>query len=382
MKLRTIQRPESGEGGFALAAVVFVLVLLGVLAVTSFITTGDERRASHGMRESAKAFYAAEAGVNLVLADWDSLQYDTLFAGPGTTVDLGWRTLSENGASHQAVIRRIDNGGSTQMYALSVEGRGAGAQRMINLLFTGGAEGVSVTAAIRGGATGGGAEIRDPPGVSGLDVNPGAWGAECAGNTLDDVPGLEWGNTDVQYDAGDLLGDPPLVVDPTIDPTNLFTFGGYTFDSLAAMANITLSGDPDLIEPAVSGGLCDTSLESNWGGPESGSSHPCYNYFPIIYSSGELRIRNAVSVGQGILLVDGDLRIEDNFRFYGIIMVRGAIRFEDSGTQFHGGIITSEIDRVRDGSGVQYSSCVVDRVIASLGLQGEGLTRLSWSEDL
>ena len=225
-------------------------------------------------------------------------------------------------------------------------------------------------------------EIRDPPGVSGLDVSPGgSWGPECAGTTLDDQPGVEWGNTDVSYDAGDLLGDPPLVVDPTIDNANLFTFGGLTFDSLAAMADITLTGDPDLIQPAIFAGSCNTAVESNWGAPESGQGHPCWDYFPIIYSPGDLRIRNATSVGQGLLLVDGDLRIEDNFRFYGIIMVRGAIRFEDPGTQITGGVITSEVDRVRDGAGVQYSSCVVDRVTAALGLGGSR-TRLSWSEVL
>ncbi len=376
MKLRTIQRLENSEGGFALAAVIFVLVLLGVLAVTSFITTGDERRASHGMRESAKAFYAAEAGVNLVLAEWDLLQYDTLFAGPGSTVDLGWRTLSENGATHHAVMRRVDNGGSAT-YALSVEGRGAGAQRVINLLFTM-QSGLNITAAIRGGVTGG-TDVEDPPGVSGLDVNPGAWGAECAGTALDDVPGLEWGST--PGSNSNLQGDPPFVVDPTINNDSLFTFGDLTFDSLAVLANITLTGDPDQIRPQVFAGSCDTSVEWNWGAPENGPGHPCYDYLPIIHSANDLRIRNGVSVGQGLLLVDGDLRIEDSFRFYGIIMVRGDIRFEDTGVQITGGVITREMDRVRDGAGVQYSSCVTDRILASLGLGGDR-TRLSWSEVL
>ncbi len=378
MTIRTGHTNKKREEGFALAAVIFVLALLGVMAVSSLMTTGDERQASHGMRESAVAFYAAEAGANLILADWDSLQYDTLFAGPGDTVDLGWQTLSENGAKYHAVIQRVDNGGQ-KMYALLVEGRGAGAQRVINYVLTEG-EGLPVTAAIRGGATGGG-DVEDPPGVSGLDVNPGAWGGLCTG-PLDDKPGLEWGST--PSGTSNVQGDPPLVVDPSINSTNLFEWGGLDFDGLRDMASIVLTGDPDLIQPEVSGGSCDTSVESNWGAPESGSGHPCFDYFPIIYSPGELRIRNATSVGQGILLVDGDLRIEDNFRFYGIIMVRGAIRFEDPGTQITGGVITAEMDRVRDGAGVQYSSCVVDRVLQALSLEGKTrrLGSRSWSEVL
>lgn len=113
------------EGGFALAAVIFVVALLGLLAITSLAMTGDDRGASIGVRQGTQAFYAAEAGANLVLADWDSLQYDTLMAAPGDSADLGWQTLSESGATYHAVVSRIDDG-TVKTFDLVVEGRSPG----------------------------------------------------------------------------------------------------------------------------------------------------------------------------------------------------------------------------------------------------------------
>lgn len=383
---------RANRDGFVVPVVIFTMVMLGLMAVTALTTANDEQRSSRAMRESGAALYAAEAGGSLLIAtvvDPPRTVLDTLATNlaAGDSVDLGWTSLPGD-ASYRGVLHRYDNGGQA-MYVLSVEGRRAGAwggRGVIDFFLTKAALQSFVTASIRGGSGGNGAQIEDPPGVSGIDTNPAAWGAACTG-PLEDQPGLVWGNTNVDSDPGTLLGDPPLEVDPTIDATNLFEFGGFDYDDLAAAANIIVSDDPGLIQPVVTGGVCDTSLEYNWGAPESGVGHPCYDYFPIIHhTGGELRIRNATSVGQGILLVDGDLRIEDNFRFYGIIIVKGSVRFEDNGTQITGGIISAEIDRVRDGAGVQYSSCVLGRVLSAVSVpalfQLEALSSRSWSAPL
>lgn len=368
-------RFHANREGFVLPAAIFTIVILGLMAVTALTTANQEHRSSRAMRESGAAMYAAEAGANLLIAtvvDSPRTQLDTLAANlaVGDSADLGWTTLP-GGASYRGVFHRYDDGSGRNIFGITVTGRGGGSwggEQIINAYLTPASNPAGlITSAIRGGVGGAAAEIRDPPGVSGLDVNPGVWGAACT-QPLQDKPGIEWGNNDVDYDPGDLLGDPPLVVDPTIDPSNLFVLNGFTFDELAAMANITLTGDPGQIEPKVAGPNCNTSFQTNWGAPESGSAHPCYDYFPIIHRAGDLRIRDANSVGQGILLVSGDLRIEDSFRFYGIIIVKGDIRFEDGGTQIMGGVIAGGIDRVRDGAGVQYSSCVADRILRRIGL--------------
>ncbi len=69
------------------------LVLLDAIAVASMMTTGHDRMTGRALRESAKAFYAAEAGANAIIAEWDQAGYDTLLAGPGDSLDLGWREM-------------------------------------------------------------------------------------------------------------------------------------------------------------------------------------------------------------------------------------------------------------------------------------------------
>lgn len=122
IKARTSGRDE---GGFALIAVILVVALLGVLAIASLAMTGDDRGASLGVRQGTQAFYTAEAGANQVMADWASLQYDTLMAAPGDSADLGWQTIPESGASYHAVLRRIDDG-TGNSFDLVVEGRSPG----------------------------------------------------------------------------------------------------------------------------------------------------------------------------------------------------------------------------------------------------------------
>ena len=166
----TMQSGQTGgkrEDGFALAAVLFVMAMLGVLAITSLATTGDERRASVGMRESAKAFYAAEAGVNLVLARWDSLQYDTLFANPGDSVTLGWETLPENGCTFRTLLQRVDDGSGAPAYLAKVWGRGTGGlggQRNLAVVFNSVPGGGSL---LPGVTLGGGGEISGSPTITG-----------------------------------------------------------------------------------------------------------------------------------------------------------------------------------------------------------------------
>ena len=120
-----MNRASSIERGFALPAVILVMVLVSALALASLMTTGDERAAGRALRESAKAFYAAEAGANAVIANWDNDSYDTLMPLPGDSLDMGWQTL-ENGSSYKALLTRVDGGSGGRMYAARVTGRGVG----------------------------------------------------------------------------------------------------------------------------------------------------------------------------------------------------------------------------------------------------------------
>ncbi len=87
-----------------------------------------------------------------------------------------------------------------------------------------------------------------------------------------------------------------------------------------------------------------------------------------------MRLRDATGQGQGILLVDGELRMEDTFDWYGIIMAGvkdpARSRFEDN-VSLHGAVIVGGELRFNDGAQLQYSSCVIKRALEGAGL-GDG----------
>jgi hypothetical protein len=111
------------ERGFVLPAVMFSLAIMAVIAVVAFQTADDERRATHGVKESTVALYAADAGLRNTLGAWPTAA-ETLMAR-GDSLHLASVLLS-NKSSYQATIHRVDNGG-LQVFAVVVYARGPGA---------------------------------------------------------------------------------------------------------------------------------------------------------------------------------------------------------------------------------------------------------------
>ncbi|UCC71307.1 MAG: hypothetical protein JSV86_13045, partial [Gemmatimonadota bacterium] len=110
--------------GFVLPVIVFGLMLMGTMTVAALLTADDESRSGRAMREASGAFYAAEAGLNWVYANWDTVKADVDTLSGGSSVDLGWRTL-DNGDGYRAVIYRWDEG-AQPIYQLVVDGRSGG----------------------------------------------------------------------------------------------------------------------------------------------------------------------------------------------------------------------------------------------------------------
>lgn len=123
-------RPSAEEGGYALAGVLLILVVLTSLAVASWQSTRDESLAGAAMRRSAKAFYAAEAGLHQVHADWD---YDATYSDltdPGDSLTTGWTTIGENGARFRTVVRRVnDYNLRTHLYTVTSYGESPAPRR-------------------------------------------------------------------------------------------------------------------------------------------------------------------------------------------------------------------------------------------------------------
>jgi hypothetical protein len=106
--------------------VVIALAVMGVLAIAILTTSGDEREASLAVQEGTRSFYAADAGLNHVVAQWPDSSYDNRVAAAGSSYTFAWRTLPENGATYRAVLQRLSAGGPI---SLTVDGRSASARR-------------------------------------------------------------------------------------------------------------------------------------------------------------------------------------------------------------------------------------------------------------
>jgi hypothetical protein len=117
---------RKSTGGFVLPMVVIALAMMGVLVVAVLTTGDDDRQSAVDFQEGTRSFYAADAGLNQMLAQWTDSTYDTRVAAAGAADTFAWRTLPENGAVYRAVIQRLASGGAI---SLSVDGRSAAARR-------------------------------------------------------------------------------------------------------------------------------------------------------------------------------------------------------------------------------------------------------------
>jgi hypothetical protein len=409
------------ERGFALVTVLFALVLMSAVAVASLVLADDERRASRAMRAGNASFYAAEAGLNEVWATRfgqafaDSLQKGLIVLPPGESVDLGWKTLS-NGARYNGRLWRYDNGGQ-RIYGLVSEGRGArglsGQQRaafgMTTRYGSGGTKlGKCCAAAgtVRGDVL---VEGTSRVAVTGMDGTPtSGWPASrCTDIPPVNKPGVVTKDPPVApkvtvTSPAKLEGNPARMQDASMNDATFLQYGDITFADLKAMANHTFDGvDIPSIGPTtkvVDGvTVCDTANRFNWGSNTPG--HVCYDYFPIILLKGAVHI-NGGAYGQGLILMDrnptlgAELDFEQTGTFAGLIVGFGCIEIQ-SNAKVYGAVFGDDEYylpdcgddvslRVKESGTLQWSSCVVERVLqrtgvgeASGGVQVAGMRKLS-----
>lgn len=123
--------------GFALPFVIGVLVVTFLIAATVLQVATSDYRASRGVRASAQALLAAEAGAQLTLAELAT--QDPIVLAPGDSVSTSWLDLPGR-AAYRTTTLRVDDGitGHVMMRILS-EGRtevGRGARSRVVLIAT------------------------------------------------------------------------------------------------------------------------------------------------------------------------------------------------------------------------------------------------------
>ena len=372
--INSTHRPDPRQrGGFALVGVVFVLAVLSVGAVLLLNSGSDQVQIGLATQDWVRAGRAADAGIGTLVSEWSSSQFDTLTPSPGDSTDLGWTTI-ENGARYNVMFRRVD-AGMIQRFSARVTGD-AGPQhsgRVIKYLDLEVAPwSIDIDAAITGGSER--IEQENDAVISGIDTDPSGWSGYCGGPTAD-RPGVLWHANDLDISDPSLVNGSPvdIEIDTSLNPTNIFEWGDADYDDLVARADITFNGSQDIgsgIRPRLTGSACNTSHNLNWGAPNN-PSHACFSYFPIIHFRADARIRDPGAVGQGIMLVDDPnswaLELEENFKFYGIVLVKGEVRIADD-VEIHGGIIAGDRTRVELDSQAQYSSCAINRAIFGASL--------------
>lgn len=372
------QEPRSFEleyratEGFAMPAAIFAIVILGVLVAGGFFMARQESRIGVATERAARAFYAAETGVAEVVENWDASAYVALDQLESTAATVSGSDWSANVTRLSDLLYLVESEG------LITEGASYGdAERSVASLVK-----IRTLDLEFGGALttqnqlnfGGSALIK------GNDTNPDGsgktranWGDDVcsaytledkAGLVIDDLDNIKWHGNRKKIER-EMNGNPKLKEEATDFDAVL-----AQWDELTAAANLTytsLSGTN--FEPSLTvDGRCDTGDRNNWGAPLDTSS-PCFDYFPIIHfrNSGQEWTLNGKGAGQGILLVDGDLRVNGGFEFYGPVIIRGTLTTNGSGGHFWGGTIAenfqNENQKVLGNAELQYSSCALGRAL-------------------
>jgi hypothetical protein len=151
--------------------------------------------------------------------------------------------------------------------------------------------------------------------------------------------------------GGEVGKVPPTVIagtDPVVSPNS-----DWEYDIPALIERYK----PGAVAPYglnCPGGNCGTQTQQQFGTlpipfPPLDPNNPIGGSPQITYVGGDL-ILTAHSVGNGILIVDGDLRLHGGLEFYGLILVRGTFTFTGQGGDvgIHGAVLAGESALVND----------------------------------
>ncbi len=360
-------RTRQSEKGMALMMSLGAIVIVGVLmGGVLFVTTQDYRIGGNTVR-ATRAIAAAELGLNRVPVDWNLADNNRLNAGD----TLKKAYSAPGGATANVTITRLSGSffwAVSEGYAGAM-GSQASARRRYGMLFRLDTPDIPFMGALTGR---GNILVGGSASVDGRDSVPAGWSGcppkkDLAGIVMSDTTGglkLPGCNSKSCID-----GSPKFIqTAAAADTSTYFVYGNSTYQDLAATANLVLAGGTTLnnLFPAAAGSVCVTSVQTNWGDLRRLiPAGACESYFPIIHALGDLHI--STGMGQGILLVDGDLDMTGNFQFMGAIIVRGTLSTYGTGAHITGAVMAANVEldqnTVLGNSSIQYSSCALGAVM-------------------
>jgi hypothetical protein len=375
------------RSGFALAMSLMAIVVIGALVAGGYLASVQYYRIGRNSLVERRALAATELGLDSAYAMW-SKSWNTLANG---TVTMLVYSASDGSWVDTVRITKLNQLGSL----IVSEGRAGGygtqlsARRRVGMLVRLNMPKVNQIGAL---TTRGTVAIGGSTAILGTDTTLSGWncptaGAAIAGVAVPSFSNLTFGGN---CTGGTCISGSPIVsVTPTASDTNTyFSYGSLTWPQLVAMADKSVSGTYTHVRPSTtsSGGVttCNTSDNANWGDPNRASpSGACESYFPIVYAPGDVSING--DVGQGILLVNGNLNIQGSFTYYGQIIVRGTVKLTGTGNHVYGGVMAAAVldststSKLSGNSSIHYSRCALTQVFVTTSL-GIRAPQRSWIE--
>ena len=369
---------RAGTRGFALAATVFALVLIGALIAGIFFAARQATRLGANVQSAERAFDAAEAGLHAAVAGWIPDRYGDL--APGQAVEFAGRLPAGTGSYAGTVLRL-----NPRLFLIRAVGQDAAglARRSLASLVRLAPPPLSFGAAL---GVGGPLELGAASTVEGRDQEPAGWGCPPSGPAR---PGLEIRSaSDLSVpgcaDASCVSGDPPVRVVGAPDDSASRAADEAVWDALASRATRVYGPESGPVagpRPSGTATACDTAAPDNWGEPSVPPAVAgCRRYFPIILAQGNLRVSGGS--GQGVLLVAGDLEVDGGFSFYGPVVVRGHLGVRGAGGRFLGAVRAASATFLPSGAGsaeVAFSECAVSSALLA-GAPATPLQTRSWAQ--
>lgn len=356
------QRQRRERRGTALILVLVAMVVLAVLSSASMMSAFQEARSSRASQIQQRALTVAEFGLNQQLANW-----------PATRQAMAVGAIDEVRvpvALGDEALVRVQRLNPLLFNVVSVGRAGIGnglmeAQRQVSQLVRFSTPSIRPTGTF---TTFGNVTISGSMSLTGRNTTPPGWtGCPAAPDAFAithnpaRVPNV---NKPATQAVGGLSASPAAA-----DPNTYTVFGTETWASLVAKANVRVTGGSASPSPSGSSTTCNTTSSSNWGEPARSAGHTagCVNYFPIIYSSGNLVINGGR--GQGILIVDGSLRMI-NHDFVGLVLVRDHMLNGGGTSSVRGAVMirsaNNQTTSMNANHSFAYSFCGVDRALSAL----------------
>jgi hypothetical protein len=342
-----VTRSPRRERAIALPAALFVLMVVSALVGAMFYAALQEYRIGRNDVGALRALQAAQSGLDATLAGWDAARLNLLGAGEAS-VSSGalpagtgtWVASIQRLTAREFLVRSTGTArGGAAWRTMAVVARLTPLELSLpGAIAASGAVTVGAGGLVDGAAADGGPDCATPDTAAGIAVaDPASVSTEACG-------------------SGCVRGAPPVLADPALAGT-VPVLGDSGLVRLAGLASLVLPPGASRALPSAA----DSAL--------------------VVHATGDLLVDGGS--WPGVMLVDGDLRIDGGARLSGLVVVRGRLSIGGAGGRVSGAVLAGGVEL---GSGlpgaeaaVVYSPCAVRRALLAVA-PARPLPERAWAE--